>query len=95
METITIKVGSSTSLRFKSLASAGYKWDYELDKTGIVYVTPEGTTKTPGIAAGQSLDEVFGIEASAPGTVHLTFLQRRSWQKNNPLTVKEYTVEVQ
>ena len=94
METITLNVGNSTTLKFKSLATAGYVWDYELDKPGIVYVTPEGAAQTSNIPTGQSLDEVFDIEASAPGTVHLTFRQRRSWQKDSPLTVKEYTVEV-
>jgi predicted secreted protein len=94
METITLNVGGSTTLKFKSLATAGYVWDYELDNTGIIYVTPEGTTKSSLLAAGQSLDEVFGIEASAPGIVHVTFRQRRSWQKDKALNEKEYTVEV-
>ncbi len=94
MEKITLNVGNSVTLKFKSLATAGYMWDYEIDRSGVVSIVSEGTTNTSNLAAGQSLDEVFDIAASKPGTVQLIFRQRRSWQRDKPVAVKEYSVEV-
>lgn len=95
MEAITLQVGKSITLRFKSLATAGYLWDCESDKTGIVSVVAEGTTGSETLAAGQSLDEIFDVAGLAKGNVHLTFKQRRSWEKEAPLTIKEYAIAVE
>jgi predicted secreted protein len=95
METIDLKVGKSITLKFKSLATAGYIWDFEMDRPGIVSITPEGTTQPSDTPTGQSLDEVFDIAASSPGRVKIIFRQQRSWQKDQPPhAAKEYTIDV-
>lgn len=85
-EEISLRVGKSYIVRLKGLTTAGYVWEYQVDgPEGVVRITNE-LTLSPGEAppVGASADELFSVEAFAPGTVTIRFKQRRPWEKESP-----------
>jgi predicted secreted protein len=79
---IELAVGEQLTRELPGLATAGYRWDHEIDgDEGVVDVTwarglPPGSTPPVGTNAPETLT----IAARRPGTVDLKVFQHRSWE---------------
>ena len=96
VETITIHLGKSTTVSLKSLATAGYSWQFETDNAGIISVEQiENKNDVGRMPMGASLDEIFKIYGMSVGISELSFHQRRIWEtKDPPVQKKTYQIRV-
>jgi predicted secreted protein len=98
-EQIKLNVGASTSIQLKGLGTAGYLWNYKIDKNAdCITISKDFVTdeKTNQKNMGASADEVFTIKAVKRGSVDINFYQSRSWEKNeNPANEKNITIFIQ
>ncbi|HVZ95514.1 MAG TPA: protease inhibitor I42 family protein [Chitinophagaceae bacterium] len=83
VEEIKLKTGESARIKCKGLGTAGYQWNYMVDKKELVdiskdWVMPPAKKKP---LAGASADEVFIIKANKKGTANIYLFQKRSWEK--------------
>jgi predicted secreted protein len=83
---LSLHVGEERVLELPSLMTAGYMWQEQPYQPGTVDVSwsrgmPAGS---PPMPVGLSAPEKVTIRAVAPGTVTLTFNQRRHWEKDRP-----------
>ena len=96
---IKLKAGTSTTIKLKGLATAGYEWNFTIDgDKDCIEVSKEFVF--PGKASkknvGESADEVFTITAQKKGTANIYFSQKRNWEKNiAPVNEKEVTIIVE
>ena len=95
-EKIEIQLGKSTTLSFNSLATAGYAWQFEIGKAGIISVEKTANNKDISkMPIGVSLDELFIIKGIGIGASALEFRQSRSWETNSkPVQIKTYQILV-
>ena len=96
---IKLKTGTSTTIKLKGLATAGYEWNYTIDdnedciKVSKDFVMPE---KLPQKNMGASADEIFTLTAQKKGTVNIHFFQQRSWEKNmDPVNEKKVKIIIE
>ncbi len=83
-DVIKLKNGDSTFITLKGLATAGFEWNYTTDNKDCVKVLREFVlpkNSNPKII-GTSANEIFTITAQKKGTVNISFVQKRSWEKN-------------
>ena len=96
---IKLKTGTSTTVKLKGLATAGYEWNYAIDDNNDCInvskeiVLPEKLTQKN---MGASADEVFTIIAQKKGKVNIHFSQQRSWEKNiDPVNEKKVKIIIE
>lgn len=98
-EEIKLKIGESTTIQLKGLATAGYEWNYTTDDNkSVVTISKEFnlSEKLSQKNMGASADEVFTITANKKGNVNIYFFQKRSWEKNtNPLKEKKVKIIIE
>ena len=94
--TLELKVGETVRLTLPGLATAGYRWSYEITQTNAAIDVSTAASDSVAIGAsptvGASNDESFTIRALESGQASLRFVQRRSWEQQPPL--KEYQIEI-
>jgi predicted secreted protein len=97
---INLKVGEKYVLSLKGLGSAGYTWNYSVDRNDkVVSISREtaGRPTTPPVGGPPpdtySLDYLFTIQAHEPGHVLIHFFQHRLWEKDKP-PLNEHTLEI-
>ena len=103
METPTrvdLEIGKAYILRLPGLGTAGYLWNYEVFENGdlvnVLEMPVESLQPDAGnlpTSVGSSKDQVFTIRASKAGHSAIRFIQKRSWELNQP-PLKEYILEV-
>ena len=89
------------TLNLPGLATAGYRWTCEINQPdeAVVEVSDGGlkhsssNRESEPLPVGSSGTEAFTIWAIQPGCARLHFVQRRSWEEDQP-PLKEYQVEI-
>ena len=89
------------TLDLPGLATAGYRWTCEITQPDeavveVSNVTSEHSSSNRGsepLPVGSSSTEAFTIRAIQRGCARLHFVQRRSWEQDQP-PLKEYQVEI-
>ncbi len=94
-EEIKLKTGESATIKCKGLGTAGYQWDYTIDKAGVINISkdlvmPPAKKRQP---VGTSADETFTITANKKGTANIYLSQKRSWEKE-PVNERRVVVVV-
>lgn len=91
--TISLRVGERYMLTLSGRGATGYLWEPDFGGN-VVTVTRATRTELQTLPLlGQSYNETFTIEAHAPGQVIIHFVQRRSWESDQPPT-REINVRV-
>jgi predicted secreted protein len=88
--------GEEYAVELPGLATAGYRWEHELDPvSGVVDVTwRRGTLPLSSPPAmGASAPEIVIIRAVEPGEVKLRLVQRRHWNRKSP-PVDSHDIEI-
>jgi predicted secreted protein len=98
-EHIKLKIGDSTTVKLKGLATAGYEWNYTVDGNKDLitiskeFILPEKLTRKN---IGTSADEVFTITAHSKGQLTIYFFQKRGWEKNSePINKKKVNITIE
>jgi hypothetical protein len=81
---IEVPVGRSRELRLPGYGASGYQWFAVLDDSRVVRLTRVGQPSPPAapIPAGEGVDDVFVVEALAPGTASIYFDLARAWDRD-------------
>jgi len=92
-----VDVGDAIFIRLSGNASTGYLWErtapVTLEEEPLVPVV-EGDYESLGSAPGSPGLFAFGYEATAVGTVTLTFAYRRPWENDPPLATYSVVIWV-
>lgn len=97
-DVIKLKNGESTSITLKGLATAGFEWNYTTDNKDCIKVSREFVLpkNTNSKIIGASANEIFTIKAQKKGTVTISFVQQRSWEKNvDPVNQKKVKIVIE
>ena len=95
---LQIKKDSTTLIKFKSLSTAGYVWNYSIDDSLVVKIEKKDTEfpAMPPKRVGDSGLEVFAVTGLKKGTAKIVFEQKRPWNNGGgPVKIKNYTVRVE
>jgi len=94
--TLTLSVGEEQNLVLPSLATAGYRWEYQIDNPGVLAVTRRfADAGAPGKQSSMSpRDELVVLRGRALGVARMRFAQRRSWETVTPIAAHELKVHV-
>ena len=94
--TLELKVGETVHLTLPGLATAGYRWSYEITQAdaaiAVSAVSPDSSPIESDIPVGSSSDEHFEIRALKPGQAILRLVQRRSWEQQPPIA--EHQIDI-
>lgn len=74
--------------------TTGFSWEYSQNPDGIVSVQENQTYLGEGEIAGAPSRFDYVLSAEKDGETTLTFVYRRSWEKDEPLEKSSYKVEV-
>jgi predicted secreted protein len=97
---IELSVGETYTLKLPGLGTAGYLWTHEVIENSNLIDVSVATARisqssnegTPPMV-GSSVDEIFTLKAQRVGHASIRFVQRRSWEQNQP-PLKEHILEV-
>ncbi len=80
---LTMLVGTSEQLRLPGFGTSGYQWFSQVDDDRVVRVVrpTQGPEPSDRLRAGDSVDEIFIVEALNPGTATVLFELARPWQR--------------
>jgi len=80
---LTVPAGATEELRLPSLGTAGYEWSFQVDDDRTIRVTKAVRESKPAEQRppGESVDEVFAVEALRPGTAQILFELARPWRQ--------------
>jgi predicted secreted protein len=80
---LVLRVGATEEFRLPGFGTSGYQWFYENDSPEVVRVTRSSPRPEPAerLRAGDSVDEVFNVEALAVGTATVIFELARPWER--------------
>jgi predicted secreted protein len=94
-DVVNLRVGDEHELRFKSLATAGYRWVPTVEgDEGVADVVDAGPAELPNRRIGASADELFDVRATGPGAVRVRFEQRRPFEPQDIPPIEERVVEI-
>ncbi|MEO6916200.1 MAG: protease inhibitor I42 family protein [Chitinophagaceae bacterium] len=100
MLSITLKVGEKHRMPMDQLGSAGYSWEYIIEKgKDIIQITQNGLTVPPvpttksRIPSTYEVKLEFIITGIKPGLARVKFFLHRVWEKNKP-PLKESSVNI-
>jgi predicted secreted protein len=97
LETVAIREGVSVTFLLETQLSTGYDWELEKPVSAIVEVIDDSVSgKEPDLTVmGGSENHLFKFRAVKKGNAILTFLYKRSWEKNmDPLKILKIKVVV-
>jgi predicted secreted protein len=80
---VTLPAGAIEEFRLPGFGTSGYEWIPKVDDERVVRLTrvpssPETGARPP---IGDSVDEVFSVEALRPGTATVVFELARPWER--------------
>ena len=97
---IYLGVGETYTLNLQGLATAGYRWSYEvIDSEDLVdtsittaALSQFGNGESPPVI-GSSANEIFTLKAKKKGSVSIRLFQHRSWEQTQP-PIEEYLLKI-
>jgi len=93
---INLGVNKVFRLQLDSMGGAGYSWMVEQNDEAVTEVTIGGNVREPrkGTPVGGSSKTKVTIKGLKAGTSHIRLIQKRIWEAEAPLKVKELLVSV-
>jgi predicted secreted protein len=81
--TVTLPVGAIEEFRLPGFGTSGYEWFPKVDDERVVRLTRVPSSPETGARApvGDSVDEIFSVEALRSGTATLVFELARPWER--------------
>jgi predicted secreted protein len=94
---LVLCVGATEEFRLPGFGTSGYQWFYENDSPQVVKVTrsPGGPEPADRLRVGDSVDELFTVEALAAGTATVTFELARPWERAAVTRRRTVTIRVE
>lgn len=100
MHSIKLKVGELYRMPMDQLGTAGYIWEYIIEKgKDVIHITQHGLTVPPVTGTKSRIPNTyegkleFIITGIKPGLARVKFILHRVWEKNKP-PLKESSVNI-
>ena len=80
---VTLPVGAIEEFRLPGFGTSGYEWFPKIDDDRVARLTRVPSSPETGARPliGDSVDEVFSVEALRPGTATVVFELARPWER--------------
>jgi predicted secreted protein len=91
---VTVPVGTTEQFQLPGFGTSGYQWFFQIDDDRVARVVRASRGPEPGdrLRVGDSVDEVFIVEALNPGTATVLFELARPW--NREAVIRRHRVTI-
>jgi len=98
-EIVLLKVGEEHLVKLNGLGSAGYLWDFAVEKGSTLLTVESVPTEKTVIGSGaaptsSSIPSSFLIKALAPGQARVHFTLQRPWLVGKMAPIRDHLVEI-